>query len=351
MNNIWWQTKGQGNVHLVLLHGWGLNAEVWRCIDEELSSHFTLHLVDLPGFGRSRGFGAMSLADMAEAVLRQAPDKAIWLGWSLGGLVASQIALTHPERVQALVTVASSPCFSARDEWSGIKPDVLAGFQQQLSEDFQRTVERFLALQTMGTETARQDARALKKTVLALPMPEVDVLNGGLEILKTVDLRQLGGVIDEKAHFLAVFFGKMLLRHLKGFVYTLADGNAGHDHDELTPTIGTVQLVHGLDIGIGLADAGFHLDGQVIATFQVRGRLELIRPLHLPQILQYDVVGKLRHNLVVAPAGEILFIDQRLPIIAVASVHHVGRSQIRLSSKDVHHGPCCISLKFLMLKS
>ncbi|SPX09272.1 carboxylesterase (biotin synthesis protein BioH) [Escherichia coli] len=55
---------------------------------------------------------------------------------------------------------------------------------------FQRTVERFLALQTMGTETARQDARALKKTVLALPMPEVDVLNGGLEILKTVDLRQ-----------------------------------------------------------------------------------------------------------------------------------------------------------------
>ncbi|MDU1268287.1 MAG: pimeloyl-ACP methyl ester esterase BioH [Escherichia coli] len=175
MNNIWWQTKGQGNVHLVLLHGWGLNAEVWRCIDEELSSHFTLHLVDLPGFGRSRGFGALSLADMAEAVLQQAPDKAIWLGWSLGGLVASQIALTHPERVQALVTVASSPCFSARDEWPGIKPDVLAGFQQQLSDDFQRTVERFLALQTMGTETARQDARALKKTVLALPMPEVDV--------------------------------------------------------------------------------------------------------------------------------------------------------------------------------
>ena len=67
---------------------------------------------------------------------------------------------------------------------------MLAGFQQQLSDDFQRTVERFLALQTMGTETARQDARALKKTVLALPMPEVDVLNGGLEILKTVDLRQ-----------------------------------------------------------------------------------------------------------------------------------------------------------------
>ncbi|MCR9028875.1 pimeloyl-ACP methyl ester esterase BioH [Citrobacter amalonaticus] len=190
MNDIWWQTRGEGNCHLVLLHGWGLNAEVWHCISEELSSHFTLHLVDLPGFGRSQGFGAMALEEMAERVLQQAPENAIWLGWSLGGLVASQVALTHPERVQALVTVASSPCFSARDAWPGIKPDVLAGFQQQLSEDFQRTVERFLALQTMGTETARQDARALKKTVLALPMPPVDVLNGGLEILRTVDLRE-----------------------------------------------------------------------------------------------------------------------------------------------------------------
>lgn len=190
MKTLWWQTVGTGNCHLVLLHGWGLNAEVWRCVSEELASHFTLHLVDLPGYGRSSGYGAMTLAEMANEVLDAAPQNAIWLGWSLGGLVASQIALTHPERVQAMVTVASSPCFSAHDAWPGIKPEVLAGFQQQLSADFQRTVERFLALQTMGTETARQDARTLKQTVLSLPMPDVAVLNGGLEILRTVDLRE-----------------------------------------------------------------------------------------------------------------------------------------------------------------
>ena len=174
----------------MLLHGWGLNAEVWHCINEELASQFTLHLVDLPGYGRSHGYGAMTLEEMAQEVLNAAPQHAIWLGWSLGGLVASQIALSWPERVNALVTVASSPCFSAQEAWPGIKPDVLAGFQQQLSDDFQRTVERFLALQTMGTETARQDARALKQVVLSLPMPDVEVLNGGLEILKTVDLRE-----------------------------------------------------------------------------------------------------------------------------------------------------------------
>lgn len=190
MKDIWWQTKGEGDVDLVLLHGWGLNSQVWDCITPELSSHFTLHLVDLPGYGRSTGFGALTLTQMADIVLSHAPVNAIWLGWSLGGLVASKIALLAPERVRALVTVASSPCFRARDDWPGIKPDVLAGFQQQLSADFQRTVERFLALQTLGTETARQDARMLKSAVLALEMPSTEVLNGGLEILKTEDLRE-----------------------------------------------------------------------------------------------------------------------------------------------------------------
>ena len=190
MNDIWWQTIGEGDCHLVLLHGWGLNAQVWDCITPQLASHFTLHLVDLPGYGRSGGFGAMSLEAMAQRVLEQAPPQAVWLGWSLGGLVASQVAIMRPQRVQALVTVASSPCFAAHEDWPGIKPEVLAGFQQQLSEDFQRTVERFLALQTMGTESARQDARALKQAVLSLPMPSAEALNGGLEILRTVDLRQ-----------------------------------------------------------------------------------------------------------------------------------------------------------------
>lgn len=198
MSTLWWQTEGEGEVDLVLLHGWGLNAEVWHNIIPELSTHFRLHLVDLPGYGRSQGFGALTLEQMADIVLAQPqlPARAIWLGWSLGGLVAGQIALTHPERVQALVSVASSPCFAAGETWPGIKPDVLSGFQHMLNVDFQKTVERFLALQTLGTEHARHDARLLRSVVLAQPIPELDVLNGGLQILKTADLRQPLAALD-----------------------------------------------------------------------------------------------------------------------------------------------------------
>ena len=190
MSALYWQTIGEGDRDLVLLHGWGLNAEVWHCMIERLTPHFRLHLVDLPGYGRSQGFGPMSLEQMAETVMAAATAQAWWLGWSLGGLVASQIALLQPQRVSGLITVASSPCFAAQDDWPGIRSEVLSGFQHQLGQDFQRTVERFLALQTLGTESARQDARLLKSVVLNQPMPSVEVLNGGLEILRTADLRQ-----------------------------------------------------------------------------------------------------------------------------------------------------------------
>lgn len=191
MNKLYWQTLGEGKTHLVLLHGWGLNAQVWQSIIARLSSHFTLHLVDLPGYGRSQGFPVLTLKEMADIVFSQAPEKkAIWLGWSLGGLVASRIALDNPNNVRALITVASSPCFAAHEVWPGIKPDVLKGFEQQLSDNFHRTVERFLALQTLGTQSAREDTKALKAVVLAQPLPSVETLNGGLEILRTEDLRE-----------------------------------------------------------------------------------------------------------------------------------------------------------------
>ena len=189
MTSLYWHTCGEGHADLVLLHGWGLNAEVWQSIVPRLSPHFRLHLVDLPGYGRSQHLGALSLTEMAQQLLPHLPPRSLLLGWSLGGLVATELALRAPQQVAGLISVASSPCFTACESWPGIKPEVLATFRSQLNSDFQRTVERFLALQTLGTESARQDARRLKEVVLAQPMPPVEVLDGGLAILRDVDLR------------------------------------------------------------------------------------------------------------------------------------------------------------------
>ncbi len=55
MAKLYWQTVGEGKQDLVLLHGWGLNAQVWQTIIPRIASHFRVHLVDLPGYGRSQG--------------------------------------------------------------------------------------------------------------------------------------------------------------------------------------------------------------------------------------------------------------------------------------------------------
>ncbi|MGP1928802.1 MAG: pimeloyl-ACP methyl ester esterase BioH [Arsenophonus sp. NC-WZS1-MAG3] len=203
MTTLFWQQFGKGKQDIVLLHGWGLNAEVWRIIEVGCGSHFRLHLVDLPGYGRSNFFPPMSLQKMAEVIWHKAPKQAIWLGWSLGGLIASIIAINHQAEIAGLITVASSPCFGQQENWPGIKPAVLRGFEQQLKTDFHRTVERFLVLQTLGTKTANGDIQLLKSVILEQPLPSVAVLNAGLEILRTTDLRE--SLLILKKPFLRIY--------------------------------------------------------------------------------------------------------------------------------------------------
>ncbi|BDC84372.1 pimeloyl-ACP methyl ester esterase BioH [Aeromonas hydrophila] len=181
---------GQGP-DLVLLHGWGMNGAVWHGIVPALASRYRVHLVDLPGFGNSPLAGGIeySLPWLAEQVETILPEQCHLLGWSLGGLVASQLALSHPERLHSLITVASSPCFMARGDWPGIAPKVLTGFNQMLAGDFKQTIERFLAIQAMGSEHARDDIRQLRHWLAERPAPQLAALEAGLGLLAEVDLR------------------------------------------------------------------------------------------------------------------------------------------------------------------
>ncbi len=222
--SLFWHTCGAGDRDLVLLHGWGLNAEVWNCVTARLSPHFRLHLVDLPGYGRSQGVTALTLDHMVTLLEPRLPENAIIAGWSLGGLVATRLARSASVTVRGLITVASSPCFSAQQGWPGIKPSVLQGFQQQLSSHFEKTIDRFMALQTLGTDTARHDARLLRQAVLSQPLPEVTVLNAGLGILQSADLRhELSSV---NLPFLRIYgaLDGLVPRDIAGQVDTLAGG-------------------------------------------------------------------------------------------------------------------------------
>ncbi|GAA0792772.1 MULTISPECIES: pimeloyl-ACP methyl ester esterase BioH [Pseudomonadati] len=184
-------TIGDGQ-DIVLLHGWGVNGAVFEPLKQALSQ-YRAHYVDLPGFGDSPMIEG-DINDWATALSQQLPNNAIWLGWSLGGLVATQIALRFPDKIKALITVASSPCFMAQtteipQPWPGIASEVIGQFSTQLHQNLPKTVERFLAIQAMGSETAKADILKIKSLVLAKPLPCEASLQQGLDMLAEVDLR------------------------------------------------------------------------------------------------------------------------------------------------------------------
>ena len=175
---------------LVLLHGWGLNHAVWQQLLPQLTEQFSVLTPDLPGFGLVAYYPEpYSLADVAAIVAEQIPAGSLVLGWSLGGLVATQIALDYPDKVAALALVASSPCFVAGDDWPGMAPLVLSQFAAALAKDVALTIERFLAIQALGSDTARQEIKLLKQALLTLPLPQPAALAGGLTLLAEDDLR------------------------------------------------------------------------------------------------------------------------------------------------------------------
>ena len=98
---------------VVLIHGFLGRARLWGPLAEALAHRFHVVAVDLPGFGRD---SARSAPDRIEAfsqtVVATLDDLGVeschLIGHSMGGMVAQQIALDVPDRVERLVLYGSA---------------------------------------------------------------------------------------------------------------------------------------------------------------------------------------------------------------------------------------------------
>lgn len=178
----------------VFLHGWGMNKNVWQLLIPELESEISMPIktLDLPGFGDDQACPApYNLATVANELTEKLSDNSTLVGWSLGGLISLYIAKHHPKKVAKVILVASTPYFTEQDTWSGIKPDVLKAFMSQLSANTNKTIDRFLAIQAMGSNSAKQDIKQLKQFIQSAPEPQEVALSTGLDFLLNEDLRTL----------------------------------------------------------------------------------------------------------------------------------------------------------------
>ena len=189
MVKIYQHSIGQGPT-IVLVHGWAMHTGIWREFAEQLAKHYQVICLDLPGHGQSEALDDFNLADISAALVSAVPDgQFCWLGWSLGATVVLDIAQRYPNKVSSLVLLAGNPMFTQTDEWSGLRVDLLEAFAEQLQLDCQATLLRFLSLQVNQLSDFKVLIKKLKAAVLEYPAPDNQTLQGGLDILKTADLR------------------------------------------------------------------------------------------------------------------------------------------------------------------
>jgi pimeloyl-ACP methyl ester carboxylesterase len=114
----------------VLLHGVGGSRESWsdalsgtgRAI---AAAGICAVAVDLPGYGDSPSINpydmaglAQRLSDLIEHLRRQGGERIALVGHSMGGMVAQELMVQSPGRVQALALLATSPAFGkAEGAW------------------------------------------------------------------------------------------------------------------------------------------------------------------------------------------------------------------------------------------
>ncbi len=146
--------QGQGEQELLLIHGNFSSSLHFSTLMEKLPKTMHVLACDLRGFGDSTYHDRIEkMADFADDVAlfmdALSVDRAVVLGWSLGGGVAMELAANHPDRVEKLILVHSTthrgyPIFK-KDEQG--KPIVGATYASadELIEDQVQVLPLFMA--------------------------------------------------------------------------------------------------------------------------------------------------------------------------------------------------------------
>ncbi|MBT3194891.1 MAG: alpha/beta fold hydrolase [Candidatus Ruthia sp.] len=174
------QTIGTGD-NLVLLHGWGFNADLFDPLISQYQSQYRITKIDLPGHGRSNNVEG-GLDEWCDEIIKILPKNPILLGWSLGGLLAINIATKI--KISKLILVASTPNFVQNSNWEfGIDADNFRQFSDALTLNLSKGLKRFTSLQTKD----KTQLKALNQSIDKYPATTTS-LNQGLEILMNTDL-------------------------------------------------------------------------------------------------------------------------------------------------------------------
>jgi pimeloyl-[acyl-carrier protein] methyl ester esterase len=200
--NIYAKTFGNGK-DIVLIHGWGFGSVVMNAFAELLAKNYRVTLLDLPGYGQSDECENYSLGNIAQLISPLLPDNCILIAWSLGGLWAIKLANLVPHKIKKIITLSTNPCFISNESWLGVSPEIFSAFEHKLEKNPEELLTHFMLLQTMGADKQKIICQNIKKMVFEDNLlPSMQTLKAGLEILKSVDTRELLKRMDQPILFI-----------------------------------------------------------------------------------------------------------------------------------------------------
>ena len=134
MTSLHWESTGTGEP-VLMITGLGLSGGAWWRTVPVLSRSLRVITFDNRGVGRSRSrlhsYTTEAMADDAASVLDAAGvERAHVYGFSLGGMVAQQLALRHRERVRSIVLGATQ---AGGPRAVRPSPEVIAFFRRRSS--------------------------------------------------------------------------------------------------------------------------------------------------------------------------------------------------------------------------
>ena len=110
---IYYEDVGRGEP-LILIHGLGSSTQDWEYQIPELQKYFRVIAIDVRGHGRSgkpvETYSIQTFANDIKALIKHLElDKPHIVGISMGGMIAFQLAVDHPELLGSLTIVNSAP--------------------------------------------------------------------------------------------------------------------------------------------------------------------------------------------------------------------------------------------------
>ncbi|MGM0823870.1 MAG: alpha/beta fold hydrolase [Pseudomonadota bacterium] len=172
---------------LVLLSGWGVDRRIWAPLEAHWPTAIEAISVDWPGYGLQPALPEdASLEKLADAMADRLPEDAVWVGWSLGGLLATALLDKLPAP-HGLILIGAGERFCSDD---GVSDDELASFRRAFARDPGATWQHFLRWQAQGEPSPRHAHRQLRALLGDQPSADHATLAAGLEWLATLDNTQ-----------------------------------------------------------------------------------------------------------------------------------------------------------------